>query len=339
MTAARATTAREYAWKPEDLLFAIEERRAQGWIETVPLWEQARGMKDWLAVLVALVACPAFAGEKPAPPSALLAAAEKLRPLMQKKTPPKPGDWLAEHREDGQTFDQYVASNPNRPTAERTTLYILPIGDFTKAQDALVKDTAEAMAAFFGLKVKTLEPLPDAAIPARARRTHPSWGVKQFHTAYILDELLLKLRPRDAVALLGLTATDLFPEPSWNFVFGQASLQNRVGVWSLARYGDAEKDHLAVLRRTLKVALHETGHMFGIAHCTLHECGMNGANNLPETDRGPMPFCAECDLKLWWACNLDPVTRYGALADFAKKRGLTSEEAEWRKRAEALVKK
>ncbi len=296
-------------------------------------------MKGWLATIIALVASVAFAAEKTLPLSPLRAAAEKLRPLMQKKTPPTPGDWLAEHREDGQTFEQYVAANPNRPTAERTTLYILPIGDFTRAQDALVKDTAEAMAVFFGMKVKTLEPLPDSAVPARARRTHPSWGVKQFHTAYILDDLLPKRRPRDAVALLGLTATDLFPESSWNFVFGQASLGERVGVWSLARYGDAEKDYITVLRRTLKVALHETGHMFGIAHCTLHECGMNGSNNLPETDRGPMPFCAECDLKIWWACNLDPVTRYAALADFAKKRGLVSEEAEWRRRAEALGKK
>jgi archaemetzincin len=30
---------------------------------------------------------------------------------------------------------------------------------------------------------------------------------------------------------------DLYPEPSWNFVFGQASLNERVGVYSFARYG------------------------------------------------------------------------------------------------------
>jgi archaemetzincin len=257
---------------------------------------------------------------------------------MQKKTRPAAGDWLAEHPEDGQAFDQYLASRPNRPTAERTTLYIQPIGDFTKAQEPLVKDTAEILRIHFGVPVKVLDALPDAAIPDRARRTHPKWGMKQFHSAYILESVLLPRRPKDAVAVLGLTATDLFPQPSWNFVFGEASLEERVGVWSLARYGDTEKDYATVLRRTLQVATHETGHMFGIEHCTLHECGMNGSNNLAESDRAPMPFCSVCDLKLWWACRLDPAARYTALADFAKTHGLTKEEAEWRRRAVVLKK-
>ena len=296
-------------------------------------------MKHWLAPLAVaiFITVAATAQEKPSLQT-LRSTAAKLQPLMQKKTRPVVGDWLAEHREDGQTFDQYLTSSPNRPTAERTTLYIQPIGDFTKAQAPLIKDTAEIMRIHFGVPVKILDALPDAAIPASARRTHPTWGMKQFLSTYILNAVLLPRRPRDAVAVLGLTATDLFPQPSWNFVFGQASLSERVGVWSLARYGDAEKDYATVLRRTLQVATHETGHMFGIQHCILHECGMNGSNNLPESDRGPMPFCSECDLKLWWACRLEPAARYTALADFAKARGLTKEETEWRHRAELLKK-
>ncbi len=43
---------------------------------------------------------------------------------------PHPGDWLAEHREPGQTYDQFVASRPNRPGAGgRRTIYIVPLGD------------------------------------------------------------------------------------------------------------------------------------------------------------------------------------------------------------------
>ena len=296
-------------------------------------------MKHWLALLaVAVVITFAATAQEKLSLQTLRSTAAKLQPLMQKKTRPVVGDWLAEHREDGQTFDQYLTSSPNRPTAERTTLYIQPIGDFTKAQAPLVKDTAEIMRIHFGVPVKILDALPDAAIPASARRTHPTWGMKQFLSTYILNAVLLPRRPRDAVAVLGLTATDLFPQPSWNFVFGQASLSERVGVWSLARYGDAEKDYATVLRRTLQVATHETGHMFGIQHCILHECGMNGSNNLPESDRGPMHFCSECDLKLWWVCRLEPAARYTALADFAKARGLTKEEIEWRHRAELLKK-
>jgi hypothetical protein len=31
--------------------------------------------------------------------------------------PPGPSDWLANHTEAGQTYDQFVGSHPNRPTA------------------------------------------------------------------------------------------------------------------------------------------------------------------------------------------------------------------------------
>lgn len=296
-------------------------------------------MKRLLIVVAAFATAAIAQTDEPAPATrldGLRKSAAALRPLMQEKTAPRAGDWLAEHAEAGQTFAQFGSSRPNRPTAQRTTLYIQPIGDLTKAQDQLVKDTAACLGIVFGVPVKTLDALADAAIPASARRTHPSMGMKQFLSTYILDEVLLPRRPADAVAVLGLTATDLFPEPSWNFVFGQASLRDRVGVWSLARYGDPEKERATVLRRTLKVATHETGHMFGIQHCTMHECGMNGSNSLPESDRAPLAFCSECELKLWWSCKLDPLPRYEKLADFAKRNGLADEEAEWRRRIRAL---
>jgi archaemetzincin len=171
-------------------------------------------MKRRLLPLAMLATAVIAQDAKPAPAPGLAAlreSAETLRSLMQEKTKPRAGDWLAEHEEPGQTFDQYMKSRPNRPTAKRTTLYIQPIGDFSQAQQQLVKDTAELMGVVFGVPVKTLDPLADAAIPDSARRTHPTWGMKQFLSTYILDEVLLPRRPEDAVAVLGLTATDLYP--------------------------------------------------------------------------------------------------------------------------------
>jgi archaemetzincin len=258
---------------------------------------------------------------------------------MQPKSNPEAGDWLANHFEPGQTFDQYLSSVPNRPTAMRTTIYLQPIADFTAAQEPLLDETAEFMGLYFGIPVKTRPRIGDEAIPAAARRQHPRWGMKQFYTPYLLDQVLKPGRPKDAVAVLGLTATDLFPDPKWNFVFGQASRTERVGVWSLARYGDVEKERALVLRRTLLVATHETGHMFGIAHCTAFECGMNGSNSLEESDRGPLPFCSECELKLWWNCGLDPLPRYRALVAFGERHGLERVTKEWQRRLDALTAK
>ena len=48
--------------------------------------------------------------------------------------PPNPGDWLAEHPELGQTFDQFLHAPHQRPDARRSRLYLLPLGDFPPSQ-------------------------------------------------------------------------------------------------------------------------------------------------------------------------------------------------------------
>ena len=265
-------------------------------------------------------------------------AAKKIESLHEKKRPPGPRDWLAQHAEAGQTFDQYLTSNPNRPTAKRTRLYIQPVGEFNVNQRRLVDETADLMSRFYNLPVTLLDPLSLDLVPAEARRTHPQWGDKQILTTYVLDKLLKPRRPADAVAMLALTTSDLWPGENWNFVFGQASLSERVGVWSLYRYGDADdpRPDNPFKRRLFKVALHETGHMFGIAHCTAYECCMNGSNHLGEMDSRPMWVCPQCVQKIWWACSADPAKRYQRLAEFAGKYGLETEAAFWNRSREQV---
>jgi len=52
---------------------------------------------------------------------------------------PKPGDWLAEHPETGQSFDDFVRSKPNQPDKSRCKIYLQPLGEFPKGQIALVE--------------------------------------------------------------------------------------------------------------------------------------------------------------------------------------------------------
>jgi hypothetical protein len=57
----------------------------------------------------------------------------------------------------------------------------------------------------------------------------------QLLTGEILN-LLVRRLPEDAFALLGVTLIGLYPEPSWDFVFGQVSPGDRVGIYSFVRY-------------------------------------------------------------------------------------------------------
>ncbi|KAI9518565.1 hypothetical protein NQZ68_035935 [Dissostichus eleginoides] len=42
-----------------------------------------------------------------------------------------------------------------------------------------------------------------------------------------------------AFCIVGITMINLYPKDSWNFVFGQASLSNEMGVFSFSRYDDS----------------------------------------------------------------------------------------------------
>ena len=252
----------------------------------------------------------------------------RLKPLHKKQGKPKPGEWLAEHKEKGQNFFQYLKSRPIRITSSRNTIYVTPIGDFSERQKDLIEISREFLSIYFGCPVKTLDSIGLDKIPARAKRIHPTWGDRQLLTTYILEELLTPSLPENAAASIAFSTTDLWPGEDWNFVFGYASLQNRVGVWSFYRNGKTdgtEKEFQTCLRRTLKVATHETGHMFSLPHCTAYQCNMQGSNSLPESDRQPLYLCPECHAKILTATGCDPQMRFKALVDFFRKHQFEDE--------------
>lgn len=264
---------------------------------------------------------------------------DKLRPLHQPIGKPRPGDWRDRFNEKGQTFRQYLACSPVTPRGKRNIIYIQPLGAFTKSQRQIVRICAEFMALFYNVQVKIRDDIPLSAVPARARRVHPAWGMKQILSGYVLDNVLKPRLPADAAAYIAFTGSDLWPGEGWNFVFGEASIRDRVGVWSIYRNGDPDKsaaDHTVCLRRTLKTAVHETGHMFSILHCTKYECCMCGSNHREESDRRPLWFCPECVAKVWWATGADPVKRYADLAEFCAGHKLTEEGRFYTKSGAAL---
>lgn len=278
---------------------------------------------------------------RPADARAMKALMEKLRPLHTPLGEPQEGDWLIDHPEPGQTFRQYLQGRPVTARGQRRVLYVQPLGEFTDAQRDVVKLTADFMGRYFQLPVKIQSDLPLSLVPADARRTHPAWNNDQILSTYVLDKLLPPRLPPDGAACIAFTASDLWPGKGWNFVFGQASLANRVGVWSIYRNGDPHEDETAFrlcLLRTMKTAVHETGHMFGIKHCTRYECVMCGSNHREEADRKPLEVCPECVAKVCWATGADPRVRFDELATFCKDHGLEAEREFYETSANALMK-
>jgi archaemetzincin len=249
---------------------------------------------------------------------------------FQPISPPAPYDWLANNAEPGQTFAQFVGSHPNRPEGSRRVLDFQPLGEFAAGEAPSLDVLRELAQAYFGLPVHVL---PTQPLHGVTERHHPTTQRRQLLSSDIL-KLLGRRLPRDAFCLLGLTMDDLYPEPAANFVFGEASLTDRVGIYSFARYAPAfygetgEDSRALVLLRASKVLAHETGHMFGLQHCIYYRCLMNGSNHLGELDALPLALCPVCLRKLQWSAGFDPWERDRRLSDLYREAGFAA-DADW----------
>ncbi|HWA26432.1 MAG TPA: archaemetzincin [Lacunisphaera sp.] len=255
----------------------------------------------------------------------------EIRPLFTPdgdfRPVPTPGttDWLFQHNETGQTFNQYRASKANHPSAPRNVIYLLPLGEFPEETTPDLELVRNYTAAFYQMEVRLLPGYLPHDLEFTPRKNSRS-AQRQVLAPDVMAYLKTRL-PEDAYCLLGVTMEDLYPKPTWNFVFGQASLVERVGIFSLARYdpafwGDERgKDYRdVILQRTCKVLVHEAAHMFGLPHCIHFECVVNGSNSMAETDAQPQHLCVVCLRKIYLATGFDPVRRYRDLAAFYRER-------------------
>jgi archaemetzincin len=265
------------------------------------------------------------------------------RDQFEDKRPPGPGDWMVAHPETGMNFEQYRTTRAPGRTGTRTAIILQPLGYLDAHARGLMKKLAAFTSAYFDIHVRVS---PSLGLGSRGRRTR-SDGERhwvQYHTGTLIDRVLAPRLPSDAVAMLGITLSDLYPEPSWNFVFGEASLDARVGVYSLNRYfpknparGSADEERLGLFR-SFKVLAHETGHMFGLVHCKRYECVMNGSNSLDEMDKAPLNLCAVCLKMLAYNLRFDVRSRYRRLLPIYEQNGL-AEPARWIRQRLARIEK
>jgi archaemetzincin len=237
-------------------------------------------------------------------------------------------DWRTSHDEKDQSLNSYKNSSPNSASGRRNKLYLVSLGQPGLLPDSAFQATADYLKIFYGIPVVILASPAGLKLPPAFSRTGAN-GQEQWFTHYLMDSILKPALPADAVALMAITPIDLYPDPAWNFVFGQASLRDRVGVSSTYRFGmDSAAGHSDKrrLERLIKTASHEFGHMFSMHHCLAASCVMNGSNNINELDRRPMRICSRCLAKLHWNIGMPLRERMQALDTFFVNHGLFAEQ-------------
>eukprot|EP01130_Rhizamoeba_saxonica_P000665 TRINITY_DN1060_c0_g1_i2.p1 TRINITY_DN1060_c0_g1~~TRINITY_DN1060_c0_g1_i2.p1 ORF type:complete len:394 (+),score=69.34 TRINITY_DN1060_c0_g1_i2:16-1197(+) len=167
--------------------------------------------------------------------------------------------------------------------------------------------------------------------------------------------------------ICGITMEDLYEDDKDSYTVGLAHGGDNVACFSFSRYvpidiqnihiselrgicidKNVEKDRfllkmdyhnrlvllkLALLRRSCKVLVHELGHLFGIGHCVLCSCCMNGSGNLEEDYSQSMHLCPIDLQKIMNLINqngnaVTPSDRYNELLSFYQEFGF-EKDADW----------
>lgn len=250
---------------------------------------------------------------------------------FQKIPLPKPGDWLSERKEDGQSvnsFNRRSVKNWIRDV-DKDEILLQPIGQYDEDVDApALTSLAQFLSCFLQCKVRIASTVPIESVNKTGFVYNPSSMTHQLLCSDAFDFLLSrtyrKSISRHTVAVVAVTMQDITPGEEWNYVFGQARAFDGVGIFSFARYhphfynddtadiklSDIQKD--AILQKACKTLAHETGHIVGMKHCIYYHCLMNGNNG---GENVPMELCPICLQKLCLANHsIDVVERYKQLS-------------------------
>jgi len=157
--------------------------------------------------------------------------------------------------------------------------------------EEVIGKVAEALSEVYGYEVMIdfSEEIVDERFLNSRRMQYDAWAVVKEYQA---------LRDEDQYLLL-VTVKDLYAA-GLNYVFGLA--WRGVAIISAYRlrqefYGE-EPDRNLFIERLIKEAVHEIGHLLGLAHCDDRRCVMAFSNWIGDTDYKSWRPCRRCLSKL-----------------------------------------
>ena len=156
-----------------------------------------------------------------------------------------------------------------------------------------------------------------------------------------LKKLQRKRHSRKELFSIGVTMSDIYPSSEWNFVYGSASIEEGIGIYSFARFDPlfphssqkpcTEEERVLILKRAVSTYLHEVMHLFGLEHCIYYSCLMNGSNHEQEMDAVLLYLCPICLKKMYLSFgkqSFNVIQMYQGILELCKKIGF-QEEIDW----------
>jgi len=230
------------------------------------------------------------------------------------------------------SLGDFINSNPNIVDATRSVVYLLPFGNMKPEVEKLVQSEVEYLKAFLQLEVKVLDrisydsikkmtaiqtrmvPNSDFEYYSKMKGGTPAL-TEQIQATSFIDAVMKKKKPKDAVAVLGITEHDIY-NPKYNYLFGISELKDGVGLVSVFRlidYGQETKNNIR------KVVSKQIANMFSIPNVKDFKCVMNFHNNIDELYQGKFDLSPRALEKLKFAIGFDYTKRFDDLAKFWTK--------------------
>jgi archaemetzincin len=233
----------------------------------------------------------------------------------------------------------FINSNSNKVDSTRKVVYLLPFGNMKPEVEKLIKAEVEYLKAFFQLEVKVLDRIPYDSIKkitSIQTRMVPSSDfdyyskmkggtptlTEQIQASSFIDAVMKKNKPKDAIAVLGITEHDIY-NPKYNYLFGISELKDGVGLVSTFRLIDYGQETKYNIR---KVVSKQIVNMFSIPNVKDFKCVRNFHNSIEELYHGKFDLSPRALEKLKFAIGFDYSKRFNDLAKFWTKEN-NKEEA------------